>query len=252
MSEMNGLLLAGDVYFDVLDDAGASTGSVGPVNCTQCSIETPSETKTRPSRKKANYGQALDTVMIPGAPVATLQFDDQPAELLALALRGKVQALNVASSTITDELATLPSNLRWAKLSVGNLAAAGITVKLASNDTELVAADFEINYALGMIRAAKGGSVEEGAAVKVTAQANAISGKRITGATRTQQRVKVYLDGTNLTTGQPAKLTIPETLLAPTQPLDLMASEFVSTTLAGPIKTLSTESAPFYLDQAES
>ena len=44
MSEMNGLLLAGDVYFDVLDDAGASTGSVGPVNCTQCSIETPSET----------------------------------------------------------------------------------------------------------------------------------------------------------------------------------------------------------------
>lgn len=252
MSEMNGLLVAGDVYIDRLTDTGQSTGLIGPINTTQLQINTPTNEVNRTSKKKASFGNLLDSVKIAQPPELTIVFDDQPAELLAMAMLGDVQILNVPSSTITDEAVTLPANQRWVSLSVSNLASAGLSVKLASDNSVVPVADYEVNYALGLIRAVKGGSVEEGAAVKVSAQANAISGQRITGVTSTQLRARVKVDGKNLATGLPVKVTIPEAVLAPTQAVDLMAAEFVSCTLSGKIKTLTTETAPFYIDQTES
>ncbi len=45
------------------------------------------------------------------------------------------------------------------------------------------------------------------------------------------------------------KLEVPESVLAPTEAVDLFASEYVSATLAGKVKLVNGETAPFYLDQ---
>ncbi|UTW12932.1 hypothetical protein [Marinobacterium rhizophilum] len=248
---MSGLLLAGDVYFDRLTDAGVSTGLVGPINVTQLQINTPSESVDRTSKKKTSYGQVLDSVVLPQPTELTIAIDDQPADLLALALLGDVEVLNQASASVSAAAFTLPAANKWLKLPQGNLASAGLAVFESDGVTGIAAAAYEINYALGMIRTTPDGVLDTGSStdIKMDYTHNAISGSRIKGAIRSIIRVKLYLDGTNLATGLPVKLQIPEAVVAPTEAVDLFASEYVSATLAGKIKLLDGETAPFYLDQ---
>lgn len=254
MSDSQGILLEGDVYFDRLDDTGNRTGLVGPLNTLQLAIQTPTESVTRTSKKKGSYGAALDEVIIAQPSQITVRFDDQPAELLAMALLGELEAINQGSGDITAQEFTLPANQRWLELGKSNLASQGVSVTDSANaDAPLtLTADVEINYALGLIRARKGGAVENGGAVKVTAQYNATTGSRVKGATKPQVKAVLLLDGRNLATGLPVKLRVPMFVGAPSEPVDLMAAEFVSTTLVGKALLQTGESAPFYLDKEDA
>ncbi|MFN3881934.1 MAG: hypothetical protein ACK4L8_10960 [Nitrincola lacisaponensis] len=245
---MSGLLLAGDVYFDRLTNTGVSTGLVGPINATQLSISTPSETVDRPSKKKASYGQVLDSVTIPQPTEITIQFDDQPAEMLAMALLGDVEAINQGAGDVTDTLITLPPAGRWAKLPHSNLSETGISAT-DPQDLAIAPAAYQINYATGMIAATADGALAAGGEIKLSYSYAAVSGSRILGAVRSTIRARVFLDGTNLATGKPVKCDIPLINAAPTEAVDLMASEYVSTTLGGKILLKEGETASFYLDQ---
>lgn len=243
---MSGLMLSGDIFIDRLTDTGASTGLIGPINVTQLAINTPSTEAVRQSKRKLTQGQALDVVKMGAPSEITIAFDDQPAELLAMALLGDVVAINQGSGTATDEAVTLPANQRWAKLANSNLAEAGISGAIVDPAGALnVAVDIEVNYAAGLVRARKGGAMEAGGAITLTYQYNAISGMAVKGGLRPQIRAHIIGDMKNLATGRNAKIVIPEALLAPTNPVDFMSSEFVSTTLAGKIKLLESKDAPF-------
>lgn len=243
---MSGLMLSGNIFIDRLTDTGQSTGLIGPINVTQLAINTPSNEAVRTSRKKASFGQALDVVKTAAPTEITIAFDDQPAELLAMALLGDTAVINQGSGTATDEAVTLPANQRWVQLAHSNLAEAGITGAIVSPAGPLnVAADLEINYAAGLVRAKKGGAMEAGGAITLTYQYNAISGMAVKGGLRPQIRARIVGDMKNLATGKNAKLDVPEASLAPTNPVDFMAAEFVSTTLGGKIKLLEGKDAPF-------
>ena len=243
---MSGLMLSGNIFIDRLTDTGESTGLIGPINVTQLAINTPSNEAVRLSKKKASHGQALDVVKTAQPTEVTIAFDDQPAELLAMALLGDTAEINQGSGTATDEAVTLPANRRWAKLAHSNLAEVGITGAIVTPAGPLdVAVDLEINYAAGLVRAKKGGAMEAGGAITLTYQYNAISGISVKGGLRPQIRARILGDMKNLATGKNAKLDIPEASLAPTNAVDFMASEFVSTTLAGKIKLLEGKDAPF-------
>jgi len=248
---MSGLLLAGDVYFDRLTDTGASTGMVGPINVTQLQLNTPSESVERTSKKKDSYGQVLDSVVLPQPTEITIVIDDQPADLLALALLGDVEELNQGSGTVTLTDITLPAGNKWLKLPHGNLGDQGLELYEQDGTTLIPAAAYEVNYSLGMIRTTPGGAKDTGADVqaKISYSHNAVAGTRIKGAIRSMIRVRLFMDGKNLATGMPVKLQVPESVVAPTEAVDLFASEYVSTTLSGTVKLLDGETAPFYLDQ---
>lgn len=248
---MSGLLLAGDVYFDRLTDTGASTGLVGPINVTQLQLNTPSESVERTSKKKDSYGQVLDSVVLPQPTEITIVIDDQPADLLALALLGDVEELNQGSGTVTLTDITLPAGNKWLKLPHGNLGDQGLELYEQDGTTLIPAAAYEVNYSLGMIRTTPSGAKDTGADVqaKISYSHNAVAGTRIKGAIRSMIRVRLFMDGKNLATGMPVKLQVPESVVAPTEAVDLFASEYVSTTLSGTVKLLDGETAPFYLDQ---
>lgn len=248
---MSGLLLAGDVYFDRLTDAGASTGLVGPINVTQLQLNTPSESVDRTSKRKDSYGQVLDSVVLPQPTEISIVIDDQPADLLALALLGDVEELNQGSGSVSLTDIVLPADNKWAKLPHGNIGEAGLELFESDGTTSIPAAAFEINYSLGMIRTTPGGVKDTGTAVeaKISYSHNAVAGTRIKGAIRSMIRVRMLMDGKNLATGLPVKLEVPESVLAPTEAVDLFASEYVSATLAGKVKLVNGETAPFYLDQ---
>lgn len=248
---MSGLLLAGDVYFDRLSDTGASTGLIGPINVTQLALNSPSEKVQRSSKRKANYGQTLDTVTLAQPTTIAMQFDDAESELMAMAMMGNVETINQGSGSVTLADVTLPADNRWVKLPQGNLASADFALFEDDGTTPIAAAAFEVNYALGMIRTTPGGAKDTGSlvAAKVSYDYSAITGDRILAGTRTQIRLKIYVDGTNLANGWPCKLEVPEAAVAPTEAVDLFASEYVSINLEGDVKLVDGETAPYYFDQ---
>ncbi|MBU2967059.1 hypothetical protein Q4508_12585 [Amphritea sp. 2_MG-2023] len=246
---MSGLLLAGDVYFDRFDDTGNPTGLIGPLNATQLQINTPSETKDRESKKKDSYGQALDSVTIAKPSEIAIAFDDQPAEMLAMAMMGDTAPIHQGADTVSDAPITVLKAGLWTKLPHSNIAAEGLSAVLASDDSAIAATAYEVNYAAGLIRATAGGALAAGDDIKLSYEYAAISGSRISGGVRPTINARIFLDGTNLATGKPVKCEIPKASLAPSAAVDLLASEYVSTTLGGKLILKTGEAAPFYLDQ---
>ncbi|MDL3984581.1 hypothetical protein [Shewanella xiamenensis] len=245
---MSGLLVAGNFFVDRLNAQGQSTGIIGPINTTKLTIKADADEKVRGSRKKESYGQALSVVNIAKPVEVEWSFDDQPAELIAMALLGDTQVVNSGSGTLTDEAVTLPDNQRWVQLPKTNFATLGFAVKKDAA-TLVLGTDYEVNYALGLVRALKGGAVEAGGAVTVSGQHNAISGTLVRGGIKAQTRARVFGEGTNLETGKPIKLDIFDASLKPTAALDFAASEFVSATLAGKAQLVAGKDHPFeYLE----
>lgn len=248
---MSGLILAGDVYIDRLSDTGASTGLVGPINVTQLSLQTPTEKVQRTSKRKDSYGQTLDTVNLQQPTTIEMVIDDQPAELLAMAMLGDVEQINQGAGSVTLTDITLPADNKWAKLPHANLSEAGLELFESDGTTPIAAAAFEVNYALGMIRTLPGGAQDTGSAVaaKISYEYLARTGTRIKAGARSQISMKIFMDGTNLANGLPCKLEVPKASVAPSEAVDLFSSEYVSTTLAGDVILVDGETAPFYFDQ---
>lgn len=241
---MSGLLVAGNFFVDRLNALGQSTGIVGPINTTKLAIKTDADEKVRGSRKKETYGQALSVVKIAKPCEVEWTFDDVPADLLAMALMGDASVVNSGSGNLTDAPFTLPDNQRWLELGQRNFATDAFVVKKDAT-TLTLGTDYEVNYALGLIRALKDGAVEAGGAITVTAQHNAISGTLIKGGIQAQTRARIFGEGTNLETGKPISLDIFDASLASTQAIDFAAAEFVSGTLAGKAQLKSGKDSPF-------
>ncbi len=71
---------------------------------------------------------------------------------------GLESAINQGSRTLTNVAVTLPAAPKWAQFGKTNLAATGLIIK--EDSTALVlGTDVEVNYALGLVRALKGGTV---------------------------------------------------------------------------------------------
>lgn len=245
---MSGLLVAGNFFFDRLNGQGQSIGIIGPINVTKLGLKASADEKIRTSRKKANYGQALSAVMIAKPCEVEVSFDDQPAELIAMALLGDAEVINSGSGNLTDEAITLPANQKWVQLPKSNFAEAGFDVKKDAASLVLHT-DYEVNYALGLVRSVKGGAMEAGGAVTVTGQYNAISGTLVKGGINSQTRTRIFGEGTNLETGLPIKLDVFDANLAPTAAIDFAASEYVSSTLAGKAQLVAGKDHPFeYLE----
>lgn len=245
---MSGLLVAGNFFVDRLNAQGQSTGIVGPINTTRLAINNPTDEVVRQSRKKATYGQAASVVKIARPVEVEWGFDEVPAEIMAMALMGDASVVNTGSGNLTDAAITLPVDQRWVSLGQKNFATDGFVVQKESTAIAL-GTDYEVNYALGLIRAVKGGAVEAGGAVTVTAQYNALSGTLIKGGIKSQVRARIYGEGTNLENGKPIQLEIFDASLASNEAIDFAAAEFVSATMTGKAQLVTGKDSPYeYLE----
>lgn len=229
---MSGLLLAGNFFVQRRAANGTLGAILGPINTTKLALKNEADKKVRTSRKKDTYGQAAAVVTIAKPCEVEWSFDDVPSEIMAMVLMGDVSVVNTGSGNLTDAAITLPTDLSWVELGQKNFATAAFVVQKDAAALVL-GSDFEVNYALGLIRAVKGGAVEAGGAVTVTAQYNAVSGTLIKGGIKAQTRVRIFGEGTNLETGQAVHLDVFDASLSSTQAIDFAATEFVGATLAG-------------------
>lgn len=244
---MSGLMLAGDVYIDRLTDAGVATGYLDPINTTKLAITQPDpDTKTRVSNMKDTLGQALDSVNFPKPAEISIAFDDQPAEVLAMALLGSVEDYTQGSGTVTDEAATLVPG-RWVALTKRNINSSGFSLaKASAPSTALVeGTDYQVNRAAGLVKAIDGGAITTSTACLVDYGHAAVAGSTVTGGTRPIVKCKILVDGKNLATGKLCQLEIDEATLSPSGEIDLLNGEFVTTELKGTMKTLSGKTNPY-------
>lgn len=252
MTTLNGLLCAGSLYIERLNATGVGQGLIGPLNTTKLEIKPTSENKPRLSKQVGTFGQAIDSVDIPGPTEIAIALDDQPTEIVELALQGTSEVLNAPAGTITAEVATLIKN-RWVEFSLSNVVAAGLIVTDTGNADAVLGlgVDFEINYQMGMIKPIAGGSIEDGGDIKITATSNAYTGTRVKSGGALGTKYRVLLDGKNLANGKPIKLTIGKCSLSPSNGTDFMAGDYVSTELGGKIEIGSNGVAPYFFDEMD-
>jgi hypothetical protein len=244
-----GLIFAGNIYMAKMV-GDVVTEYAGPINVTRLELTPPQpEEIVRTSYERDTYGQALDSVNLPGeAPRIAMDFDSLPSDLLADALAGTVESFDNALQTATGEAATL-SNGMWRKLPHSYIDVTTIVVTETAGSTVLVRGeDYQVESATGLIRA-----MNDAAAVAVTIDYDTLAakGNRVLGATEISKKRQILMDGVNLVTGKPATVIVFAATFSATQAMDLMSREFVSGTLEGTMITPEGKTSPYQIEFAD-
>lgn len=239
-----GLIFAGNVYMAPLVNDVAGSYS-GPINVSKLELTPPQpQAVNRTSYQRDTYGQALDSVNLPGeAPQLSMDFDSLPARLLADALAGTVEDYSASPGTGVSETVTLVEGL-FIRLGQRHITAASVTVTPTGGGGALVAGtDYKLEPETGLIMA-----LNPGAAVEVTVQYDHAerTGNRVLGATELTKPRSILMDGKNLVTGDPAQVEIFKVSFGAEQVIDLMQQgEFITATLAGTMITPQGKPAPY-------
>lgn len=242
--------LSGDFYLEPFVN-GVSNGIIGPIDVDSLEVKPDSNKITVPSKRRGQYGQTRETYFTAKAATISIKTTEIPPVMLAIAFMADAGTINQGSGTLTDAAVTLPAYPKWTSLGKTNVAATGLTV--TEGVTPLVlGTDFEINYALGLIRAKAGGAVADGGAITVSATYNAVTGTRFNGNIKPEVKAKLILDGESLVDGKKTILTVPMASLSPTSSVDFMSDNPIEVTLEGELLIVPGETAPFYVDQPEA
>lgn len=234
---MSGLLLGGDVRLAVLNDDGSFAGFLDIKNTTQLAIQAGEGNEiTRTSKQRSNYGAVLDTVVIPGQPQVTLQFDEGDADTIGMALLGTVETLTVPSATITDADLTVSKLDVWLDLGDRYIDPAAFTITNTMGDVTYVnGTDYVVDYAMGLIKFLSAGDVLLDEVVKRSYGTVAKAGKRIAGSKKASLRCRVYMLGKNLADGYASVVHIADCRLRSNSELDVLSDGFAVTSLTGSI-----------------
>ena len=100
----DGLIFAGDVY---IRNRRTEGGFYDIGNTTSLSLKTDSEKKQRISRRRASWGQPLDSISLKKPTELKLKLDTFDKTNLAMALHGKESVIEAQIRTVTDEEITV-------------------------------------------------------------------------------------------------------------------------------------------------
>jgi len=248
---MAGLILAGNVYINRLTDAGASTGFLDPVNTTKLAISNPDpDKKERISRMRDTLGQALDSVNFPKPAEISIAIDDQPRQIMAMALLGEDVHYSQGAGTVTDEAVVLIPG-RWVPLARRNVNQTGfVLTTAAAPSTPLVeGTDYAVNRVAGLVKALPGGAIATATNCLVDYGHAAVNGHRILGAAKPTIRCRILVDGVNRATGAQCRLEVYDATLSPAGEIDFMSGEFITTELKGTLRTPEGMGQPYVYEE---
>lgn len=242
--------LSGDFYLEPLVN-GVSTGIVGPIDIDSLEVKPDSNKVTVSSKRRKKYGQARETYFTAKPAAITIKTTEIPPVILAAAFMAESVEINQGSGSITNVDITLPKYPKWISLGKSNISATGLTVTEDATPLMLTT-DFEINYALGLIRASAAGAVKDGGVVKVSATYNAVTGARHNGNVKPEVKARLLLDGESLIDGKKTILKVPCASLSPKSGVDFMSDKPIEVTLEGELLIIDGEAAPFYVEYPET
>lgn len=232
MLENYGLLTDVDVMLYRLT-GGARRGAFGPINCTKLDVTQPDpDYIDRPSFRRGEKGQLLDSYPVPKAPEIEIAFNDMQPDLLSMGLRGVPAAYTQAAKT--DEAVTVRAwHDRWVALGYNSLTAFEITGKTAGED-------YEIDLAAGLLRVLSTGSIANDTDVATKLSCQARAGSEIYMGSSPLIQLGVLTVGGNLYyDGQAVELEVGQANVTASGALAWITNEPVSITLKGKLITPS-------------
>lgn len=242
--------LSGDFYIEPFVN-GVSNGIIGPIDVDSLEVKPDSNKVSIASKRRKQYGQPRETYFTAKAATISIKTSEIPPVLLAAAFMAEAASINQGSGSLTSVEVVLPAYPKWVSLGKTNIAATGLSVKEGLTDLTL-GTDFEINYALGLIRAKSGGAVADGGTLTISATYNAVTGTRYNGNIKPDVKAKLLLDGESLIDGKKTILKVPMASLSPKNGVDFMSDKPIEVTLEGELLIVDGEAAPFYVEQPET
>lgn len=220
---MAGFLGDGDLYIDRLTEEGAATGLRFAGRARRLHIKEPARMRPRVATEGAQRGRAVDAVLLREPARLSVVLDEIDHENLALAMLGEAAVLE--QSAVSDQPVELSViHDRWIRLGYKDVS--GVAIAGLVED-----ADYRLNAEAGLIQFPSSGSTSDGQALTAQVSARAVVVRRVSGTVRC--RCLLFLDGRNHVTGNRVHVIVHEGLLAPAEPVDLCAQDFLRLTLEG-------------------
>ena len=210
--------LIGTIYMGLLDANKQLVGGykqVGNVYPFKIKVET--DQKGQTSRMKETAGQTLDAVtrLKTNGITGSLDIHQWIPETLAWALMGEAVALTAGSGAVdvgTPESVTAVLD-EFVRLAHGDVSS--VVVKDDTDTTTYVAGtDYEVNAALGMIKALSTGDISDDDVLHVSYSYAAETGYQVNIGTKSLIRVAVLIDGEDEFTGEACKAEFYSVVLA--------------------------------------
>jgi hypothetical protein len=244
---MAGLIAEGTLYLNRKVD-GVAQGRVKVPGLTRFAITPQSEKKEATSKDKGKYGQVVASVLLQQAPEFAVTISDVDGPALAMALMGDLETLNVGGGSVTTEEVTAKLDV-YVDLAQRNITAGSVVVKDETESTTYEeGTDYEVNYAMGWIRALPGGDISTDDELHIDYAHGAIAGQRVRGSTRAEVRGEMVLDGRNLADGRSLVITVDEAVVATESEVDFMSDDFVELAMSGTMVTQDGKSQPYIVD----
>lgn len=215
-------------------------------------IQPESKEMIQQSYDVADAGQVKNVAHRQSPTKVTLKYSAFNPESMAVALMGESALIDVGAGTQTGLLVTAKLDC-FVELGVENLLAASFEVtNTAGTVTYVKGVDYEVNYALGMIKALSSGDITEAQSLKVNLANSAYSGFKTTGATQVSITGRILIHGVNIADGDVVKLDIYEAVLTSKSAVSLMGDKFVEVELSGFMVTAEDKTEPFYMEKRRS
>ena len=202
-------------------------------NVTALKLKTESEKKTRSSKQKGSYGQALDTITIKKPTTISFTLDTFDKANLAMVLMGADSVVPASAVKTTDQVVAAVKKGIWFDLGHANLDAEKFSIKNASS-AKVEPTDYELNANLGLLLIKEScANVNDGEEIKVTHTTKADGGFRIDADLASDWDLEIMVDTTNRVSGKEGKLHIPSAVVASDSELDWFADDFNSASFSG-------------------
>ncbi|NRA78334.1 MAG: hypothetical protein HRU18_08995 [Pseudoalteromonas sp.] len=232
---MAGYLLRGNVFIQAVNSAGAAIANEpvhGPINAEMLEFTPNSEQINRTSNNKKTHGKSLSTVTTSSPSTVKLKFDEITTDTIAAMLGSEATVLNTGAANVSDADLTLSAGGGWTEIGHKQIVSDGLAVTFAT-ETLKEGIDFELNYALGLIRPTTTGKAKDGGAAKITYTALARTGVEIKGGKVVHPKWRIVLEGENVDNGAKVNFEIPYASLQSTTALNLVQNEFLSPEFEG-------------------
>lgn len=237
---------AGDVYIERFV-AGVSQGMAGPYFADKFEIKPNLDKKESTSKGRYSYGQVLETVNIQKPADFTLDLKEVNKESLTLALLGTQAVTSQAAGALTA--VTFVAKLdQWVDTGKTLLGPTILLTNTGATVTYVENVDYIANRSLGWIKAITGGAIVDAASLKLTGTFLAYSGIKISGATNSDIRARVFFDGVNQADGLPVRVNVREAVIATDSAFDFLANDFANISLKGTMKTPTGQTEPFTVE----
>lgn len=238
---MAGFIGSGDVYVERLI-GGVSDGLIHIGNAQKLEVKENSDTKTRTSKQRANYGSALDTVVIKKPADVMMTLDDLNRDNLALLFMGSVSDGAISGASVTDEAHVIGDPGSMVALAAGNVSTVTITGMVLGTDFEVADAD------AGFIRFIEGGNAAKGATALISYVGGGTSGTLITGGVDANVTMKIIMLGKNLVDDSAVRLTVFKAIVTPQSGVDFLSEDFTELELTGVANVPSGQVAAYTLE----